>query len=63
MLNKALKIQQEKEVFELSKLQDKVTKLQNSLEEKKIEITSLKENLAKYKKDKERAGKKLMTMV
>jgi hypothetical protein len=34
---------------------DEVVKLQNSLKEKKIGITYLKENLAKAKKEKEQA--------
>jgi predicted RNase H-like nuclease (RuvC/YqgF family) len=55
MLSKALRIQQEKEDDELSKLQDEVVKLQNSLKEKKIRITYLKENLAEAKKEKEQA--------
>jgi Rad3-related DNA helicase len=61
MVSKALKIQHEKEDDEhetnMSKLQDEVAKLQNSLEEKESEITSLKENLAETKKEKEQAEK------
>jgi hypothetical protein len=60
-LSEALKIQQEKEEDEheanLSKVQDKVTKLQNALEEKDNKITSLKSNLAEPKEEKEQAEK------
>lgn len=59
MLSKALEIQQEKEEDEheaiLSKLQDEVTRLQNALEEKDKEITSLMGSLAEAKEGKEEA--------
>jgi predicted RNase H-like nuclease (RuvC/YqgF family) len=48
MLSKALKIQQDKE-------DDEVARLQNSLEEKENEITSLKSQLAKAKEETKQA--------
>lgn len=58
MLNKDLRIQQEKDDYELSKLQDEVANVLNSLEEKETEIISLKEKLAEAEKEKEQAEKK-----
>jgi chromosome segregation ATPase len=46
MLSKALRVQQEKEDMELSTLQDEVEKLRSSLEEKEVEVKSLKEKVA-----------------
>lgn len=57
MLSKALRMQQEKEEDELSKLQDEVARLRNSLKEKETEVTFLKEKLAEAKKEKEEAEK------
>ena len=57
MLNKDLRIQQEKDDYELSKLQDEVANVLNSLEEKETEIISLKEKLAEAEKEKEQAEK------
>lgn len=62
MLSKALRIQQEKEEDELSKLHDNVEKLQNSLEEKEIEVISLKEKLTKDERKKEKQ-KLFLTMM
>ena len=53
MLSKALKIQQDKE-------DDEVARLQNSLEEKENEITSLKSKLAEAKEEKEQLEKPTM---
>jgi vacuolar-type H+-ATPase subunit F/Vma7 len=58
MLNKDLRIQQEKDDYELSKLQDEVANVLNSLEEKETKIISLKEKLAEAEKEKEQAEKK-----
>lgn len=57
MVSKTLKIQQEKEEYELSKLQDKVEKIQKSLEEKETKVISLKEKVAEAKREKEEAVK------
>jgi hypothetical protein len=61
MLSKALKLQQDKEDKEheaaLSKLQDKAKKLRSSLEEKEIEISSLKEKVFEAERLKEEAEK------
>lgn len=57
MLNKDLRIQQEKDDYELSKLQDEVANVLNSLEEKETKIISLKEKLAEAEKEKEQAEK------
>lgn len=57
MVSKALRIQQEKEEYELSKLQDKVQKLQKSLEEKETKVISLNEKVAEAKREKEEAVK------
>lgn len=50
MLSKALRLQQEKKEIELSTLQDEVEKLWSSIEEKEVEITSLKEMVAEAEK-------------
>lgn len=57
MVSKTLKIQQEKEEYELSKLQDKVEKIQKSLEEKETKVISLNEKVAEAKREKEEAVK------
>jgi predicted nucleic acid-binding Zn-ribbon protein len=57
MVSKTLKIQKEKEEYELSKLQDKVEKIQKSLEEKETKVISLKEKVAEAKREKEEAVK------
>lgn len=61
MLSKALKIQQANEDAEyeaaILDLQGKVEKLQDYLEEKNNEITSLKQALVKAKKEKDEAEK------
>jgi septal ring factor EnvC (AmiA/AmiB activator) len=59
MLSKSLRIQQEKEDDELSKLQDETGSLQNSLHEKESEVASLKEKLAEANEVKKQAKTKI----
>lgn len=57
MLNKALRMQQEKEEKECSTLQDEVAELRKTLEEKDAKMASLKEKAEKAEKEIDEARK------